>query len=116
MAIATDKQVQAWADQKSRTFCEALRGIKLSADSQNAAVADIYNACNQGSPTWSDNRHDGPPHLLTPADILSLNTVCVRLSAIFDGTLATDADKIAAVNDLASQWPIVLKTCVRPVL
>lgn len=115
MAIATDQQCQSWSDQVVRPLCEALRKVKLKADDANARVSDVYEALTQASPTWNDNRGDGPPHLLTPADVLSVNTICAKLAAILNGDYTQDADKIAAVNDLAGQWPVVLKACVQPV-
>jgi hypothetical protein len=46
--------------------------------------------------------------------VLAVNTICMRIAAILNGDYTQDADKIAAVNDLAGQWPIVLKACVQP--
>lgn len=114
MAAATNAQVQNWADQRTRPRSEQLRALLLALESDNASIADVYENLTN-SPTWDDSRGDGPPHLLVPGDVLAVNTVSVQLAAILRGTLANDAAKIAAVNDVAAQLPIMLKACVRGV-
>jgi hypothetical protein len=97
---ATDQQVQQFSDQRIRPHCELIRNIAVLFDDDIASIDDIYNALNVGSPTWTDGRTDGPPHLLSPSDVLAINTF---LHDIRD-----------AIKNHA-QYPIVLKACVRPV-
>lgn len=108
MAIATDAQVQAFVDQRLRPFAEALRSLVSAAQDDQTAISDVYNACNQQSPTWADNRRDGPPFLLAPQDVLNFNTFTVQLINAMKGT--SDGSTLA---NLASLYPAVLKGCVR---
>jgi hypothetical protein len=66
-----------------------------------ANIGDIYEALTQPNPTWTDQRTDGPPHLMVPADVLDLNTFLTNIST-------------AIKND--GQWPIVQLCCVRPLM
>ncbi len=100
MANATNQQVQTFVDQQVRPFCENLRALNAQALSMIAQITDIYNALNQQSPTWSDTRTDGPPHLMLPSDVLAINTVLHNFTAYVAGE---------------SQYPIVQQACVRPV-
>jgi hypothetical protein len=97
---ATDTQVQNYVDQRVRPHAELARTLALSYDNDISTIDDIYNALNVGSPTWADNRVDGPPHLLTPSDILAIN--------------AFMHDVRDAIKNHA-QYPIILKACVRSV-
>lgn len=99
MAAATDAQVQTFMDQQVRPFCEQLRSLQARAAAIKAQYDDVYGALAQQSPTWQDDRADGPPHLATPGDGLALNTVLVDFLAW------------AAAE---GQWPVVLKLCVQP--
>ena len=113
MPIATDQQVQQYVDGRTRPRAEQIRNLIASCDDDKSAIDDVYAALTQPSPTWADARTDGPPHLLAPADVLAWNTFITRLTQVVHGTLATDADRIAACNDMAGQWPVVQKCCVR---
>jgi hypothetical protein len=97
---ATDEQVQKFVDERIRPHAELARQLAVLFDDDIALIDDVYNALNVGSPTWSDGRTDAPPHLLTPADILSINTF---LHDIRD-----------AIKNHA-QYSIVLKATVRPI-
>jgi hypothetical protein len=112
---ATDQQVQQFVDERIRPHCEAARALLLAVEDDNAAIGDVYAALNVQDPTWEDGRTDGPPHLLAASDVLAINTFNVRLAQVLRGDLTQDADKIAAVNDIAAQLPVVLSACVRPV-
>ncbi len=96
---ATDQQVQNYVDQRIRNIVLKVRALKLQLDDAIATIDDVYAALNVGSPTWTDIRPDNPPHLLTPADVLALNS-----------TMHNVRDAIA--ND--AQYSIVLKACVQP--
>jgi hypothetical protein len=97
---ASDIQVQHFADERVRTHCELARSLVLSLDSDRASIDDVYNALNVQSPTWSDQRTDGPPHLLTASDVLAFNTF---------------AEDVRTYMKNHVQYPIVLKACVRSV-
>lgn len=114
MAEATDLQVQNWSDERTRVRAEVLRNLLFAFETDNGAIGSVYERLT-GSGGWSDARTDGPPNLLTGNDLLAFNTVSVQIAAILRGTLANDAAKIAACNDVAAQLPVVLKACVRGV-
>lgn len=101
MAAATDAQVQTYVNERIRPAAEAARALKIALDDNIAAIDDVYAALTAGSPTWEDDRPDAPPHLLTPSDVLAINTF---MNNIRD-----------AIRDNA-QYPVVLKSCVRPPL
>ena|SRR5438105_2281951 len=98
MAAATNFQVQNFVDQRLRPHAEKARELAVVFDDDVAAFDDVYAALNVQSPTWTDTRSDGPPHLLTPADVLAMNTF---LHDIRD-----------AIRNHAD-YAIVLKACVR---
>lgn len=97
---ASNLQVQAFVNERIRPRSEQIRSVFLAMDGDISSIDDIYNALNVGSPTWTDNRTDGPPHLLMPSDVLAINAF---LHDIRD-----------AIKNHA-QYPIVLKACVRAV-
>lgn len=97
---ASDLQVQNFVDQRVRVHCELARQLALAYDSDIASVDDIYAALTAPSPTWTDDRKDGPPHLLTPSDVLAINSFMHDIR---------DAIK----NN--PQYAVVLKACVRGV-
>lgn len=99
MAIATDLQVQTYCDTRVRVRAEAVRALVTAFTDDKGAIDDVYAACAQQTPTWSDNRHDGPPHLAAPGDVLAYNAfITTHLAAITgDGNYAA-----------------LLKLCVRP--
>jgi hypothetical protein len=99
MAAASDTQVQQFVSGRVRPRAEATRTLAIAFDDDIASIDDVYNALNVGSPTWTDNRTDGPPHLLTPSDVLAFNAFMHDIR---------DAIKNHA------QYPVVLKACVRP--
>lgn len=111
MAIATDQQVQTFVDQRLRPRCEAFRNLIAAIQDDQNAIGDVYAAVTQATPTWTDNRTDGPPHLLTPSDVAALNTIESVLLKINAGT-ATTTD----VQNMFGQLPILEKACVRPVM
>ena len=100
MAAATNYQVQNFVDQRIRPHAEKARELVIVFDDDIGAIDDIYAALSVQSPTWTDARSDGPPHLLTPADVLAINTFL--------------HDMRDALKNHAS-YPLVLKACVRGV-
>ncbi len=101
MAAATDAQVQQWANERARVRAEQIRALKMALESDTGtSYESVFQALNIAEPTWADNRADGPPNLLTPNDLLSINAFCANLLAW-----------IEANGDYAA----IQKACVRPV-
>ncbi len=100
MGIATDQQVQTYVNTRLRVRAEQCRALLAALLDDKAAIDDVYAACAQGSPTWADNRTDGPPHLLAPSDVLGYNAFITAL--------------IPNIRD-AADYPTISKACVRPV-
>lgn len=96
---ATDQQVQQFVNDRVRVRAEQIRALKNSLADDIAAIDDIYAAL-ASDPTWTDNRTDGPPHLLTPSDVLGIHSFNVAMLAAINGH---------------NQLPVVLKACSRPV-
>lgn len=94
MTNATDVQVQAFVNNRVRQHSQAIIALYVALQDDLACIGDIYAAVNQQTPTWVDNRTDGPPHLLTPSDVLAYNTFITDLVAAMSGD---------------GQWPIVRK-------
>jgi hypothetical protein len=99
MANATDAQVQNYVNGRVRPFAEKTRSLVIAITDNIGAIDDVYAALTVGSPTWADNRTDGPPHLLAPSDVLAINAFWVDIKAAM---LAHGS------------YPAVLKACVRP--
>lgn len=97
---ATDQQVQNYVDTRIRPIAEQIRAVKLALDDAIASIDDVYAALTAQNPTWTDQRTDAPPHLLTGADVLAINTMMHDVR-----------DEIAGNAQLA----ILLKACVRAV-
>jgi hypothetical protein len=95
---ATDAQVQAFVNDRLRPRCEQALRLKQLLDQDIASIGDVYANVSAVNPTWTDTRSDAPPHLMTPSDVLALNTF---INNIRD-----------ALRDNA-QWPIVQKCVVR---
>jgi hypothetical protein len=100
MAIATDAQVQRFVDERFRPRAESVRLLLNQFLDDLANIGDVFNAVTQPTPTWTDQRKDGPPHLLVPTDVVAYNT------------FATDISN--AIKNHA-QYPIMQKACVRSV-
>lgn len=111
MPLATDAQVQQFVNERIRPVSEQARSLYLTCKDIKAAIDDVYAALTQPTPTWTDNRTDAPPHLLTPSDVLAVNTFITQLIALVEGTFPD----VGTANSAAGQYPIVLKACVRPV-
>lgn len=94
---ASDIQVQQFVDERIRPRCEQIRNLYNALLDDIATIDDVYNALAT-DPSWSDYRTDGPPHLLTPSDVLAVNTLLHNLVTALEGD---------------AQFPIVRKSCVR---
>lgn len=100
MAIATDQQVQTYADTRVRQRCEQIRDLVAQLQDDKAAIDDVYAALTQPEPTWVDQR-TAAPHTLEGSDVLSYNTFITSLIDAITGD---------------TQYPIIKKACVRPIL
>jgi hypothetical protein len=96
---ATDEQVQNFTNTRIRPHAELARALAIAFSDDISAIDDVYNALNVQSPTWEDSREDGPPHLLTPSDVLAINSFLHDIRDAITGH---------------AQYAIVLKACVRP--
>lgn len=106
---ASDEQMQQYCDQRIRVRAEELRASVNSLRDDKASIDEAYARASGGA-AWADSRTDGPPKLLSGADVLNYNTVITALLACIDGT-ATLQD----VTDLHGNWAAFQSTCVRPV-
>jgi hypothetical protein len=120
MPIATNAQMQTFADDRLRPFAELFRNVLVSAREHKAAIDDVYARATQNPGTqWADNRVDGVPHLLksgfantvpaNPDDMTNFNSFVTALTSIIDGQ-GTDATNAAA---LRSAWAVLNTACVR---
>lgn len=96
--IATDAQVQKYVNERVRVRSEAIRNLYLACKDDKATIDDVFSAVSAATPTWSDNRTDGPPHLLVPNDVLSFNTFITNFIAFVEAN---------------GQYPVIQKSCVR---
>lgn len=109
MPRATDQQVQQFVNERIRPIAELVRAVTIRMADDEASIADIFEAC-ANNPTWTDNRTDGPPHLLAPNDVLSYNSVCVLSARVTAGTASAQD-----VADLSANLATLSLACVRPV-
>lgn len=107
MPKATDEQVQRFVNERLRPWAERVRALYLEAKDHKAAIDDVYVAMTE-NPTWSDNRTDGPPHLMAVSDVLAMNTALTAFIAVVEG------GDPGVMDDFAAQYPVVLDACVRP--
>lgn len=96
---ATNAQVQNFVNEFVRPHAELARQLELILRNDRSIIDDVYANVNDGASTWADNRTDGPPHLLTKADVLAFNTF---------------AEDVATYIANHAQYPVILKACVRP--
>jgi hypothetical protein len=114
MAEATDAQMQAFSDQRIRVRAEQVRALKSALADDKAAIDDCY-ARATGTSRWSDNRTDGPPHLLqsgnaaNPDDLLNFNS----FADLFAKFLAGGFSSLNEANSAAAPWAVLNRACVR---
>ena len=113
MPAASNAQVQAFVNERVRPRCEQIRALLLAMEADRASADDVYENVNDAGSTWVDVNTSNPPHLLVRTDVLAWNTFLAGLVEIIRGTSANDAARIAAVNNVAAQLPIILRGCVR---
>jgi len=100
MAIATDEQVQRFADERIRVRAEQVRDLLNAINDDIAGIDSVYAALTQPEPTWADDRADGPPNLLSVNDVLAINACMHDLQTAISGN---------------ANLAVLLKACVRPV-
>lgn len=93
---ATNEQVQTFVNERLRPFAERARALYLLSVDHRAAIDDVYENLTT-SPTWTDDRTDGPPHLLVPNDVLAMNSFMAAFNTFVEGN---------------AEWAIILKACV----
>lgn len=109
MAQANDQQMQQYADQRLRVRAEQCRALINALEDDQVAIPDIWDRAANGA-AWNDARTDGPPSLLTSADMLAYNLVSAILLKCVNGT-ATLED----ISALDANWPVFQSACVRPI-
>jgi hypothetical protein len=97
MPIATDEQVQAFADQRVRPLCEKIREVVVLCNDLRVSIEDVYAHLVQANPTWVDSRTD-VPNKITVNDFLAINTM---------------AEFIKTEIPQEGEYAIVLQSCVR---
>ena len=109
MPVATNQQVQTFVNERIRPRAEQFRALVALCADDKIAIEDIYAAAV--APTdWTDQRTDGPPHLLSLNDTLTYNSI-ITLFAKFKAGTATAQDSI----DFAANWPVFQRACVRAI-
>jgi hypothetical protein len=109
MPVATNQQMQAFADQRIRPRAEQFRALVNSLRDDKASIDDEYARAISAS-AWADTRND-PPHLLqsgnsaNPDDLLNYNALVSALLTIIDGTSNIDDAANAAMATRLSIWP-----------
>lgn len=99
MSAATNAQVQTYVDTYIRPFCESARSVFNAAQNIRDSISDVYSNLSSSGTTWTDQRVDNPPHLMSASDVLAINTIVVDMLNYKSGE---------------GQWPILLESCVRP--
>lgn len=82
---ATDTQVQSFVDKFLRPYSDKLCQLLALGQQIVSEIDDVYTAAAEQSPTWSDSRNDGPPHLATPSDVLAMNTLIRDINTAISG-------------------------------
>lgn len=99
MAAATNVQVQNFSDFRVRPH--SLLAVQLfnSFTDDKNTIGDVYaNLTN--SPTWTDGRSDGVPHLNAPADLLAYNAFITDCLAFMSGH---------------ASWPVIREMLINPI-
>lgn len=116
MAAATDIQMQVYSDTRVRPRAEQFRNLRIACADDRAAIDDVYARAVSNS-RWTDNRTDGPPHLLqsgnsaSPDDMLVYNTFASLFEKFMTGTFAT----VEEANSAKAQWDVLQDACVKGV-
>jgi len=117
MPVATDVQMQNFADGRLRPRSEQIRNLHAAVLDDISVIDDIY-ARGVSEDRWDDNRTDGPPHLLqsgdsaNPDDMLNYNTALVMFNKFMTGTFAD----VNEANSFAANWAVLRDACVRPLV
>ncbi len=95
---ATNAQVQQYVNERVRPHSELIRQLYLLIKDDRAAIDDVY-ANLTDNPTWTDQRTDAPPTLLTPNNVLAWNAFAAAFVTLVEGD---------------GNYAAVLDACVRP--
>lgn len=99
MGIASDQQMQRFADERLRPRCETIRALLLQIEDDIAVMDGVCAAAAEKK--WQDARTDGPPCLMTCDMVLGVNKLLHDLRDLLRGH---------------AELPVMLKTCVRSVV
>lgn len=94
---ATNAQVQQFCNERVRPHSELVRKVYLLLKDDRAALDDVY-ANLTDNPTWTDQRTDAPPTLLTPNSVLAWNSFAAAFVSFIEGS---------------AEYSAVLDACVR---
>lgn len=108
MPMATDTQMQAYADQRIRVRAEAFRALLNGFRDDKAAIDSVYERAVSAN-AWNDARGDGPPKLLGNQDMLNFNSFITLLLKLIDTGLTAQE-----VTDFRAQIAPLLTACVNP--
>lgn len=108
MPMATDTQMQAYADQRVRPTAQTWRNLVASLRDHKAAIDSVYERAVSAD-AWNDNRGDGPPKLLVNQDMLNFNSFITLLLKLIDTGLTAQE-----VTDFRAQLAPLLTACVNP--
>jgi hypothetical protein len=112
--VATNQQMQSYADGRIRPFAESIRSLLAQAQDNVTAIADEFSRSSSG-PIWNDARADGPPHLLaagpgsSPDDVSNFNAFLVA----FINLCTTSAAN--SISGMSGQYGVLQRACVRSI-
>ena len=116
MAAASNSQVQAFVDGRTRPSCGNLLSWVLGALEDHENFDDIYANLTSGTP-WTDSPASGVPHVALASDIINAEAAKFALATICSGNIGTDsATALSLVQTIQGQWPIVQKLPVTEVV
>lgn len=115
MAAATNDQVQHFMDERVRVSCEEILLWILKRQNDAANLDDVYENLNN-SPTWTDGRTSGVPHLAVPQDFFAWNTFIQGLLAVVvNGATIPGRTAAETIADIHAQWATIQKLPIKPV-
>lgn len=95
---ATNEQVQQYVNERIRPIAENLRDALIRCQDELITIEDIYQNLSN-NPTWTDERPDAPPHLLTPSDVLGIHAFVFDFVAFATGHGQLPVVKLACVRE-----------------
>lgn len=115
MSAASNAQVQNFVDDYYRPIAQQVAALKLQIEVAQSLISDVYANLTASNPstTWTDSVTDGPPHMLQPSDVLSMNTYLSGLLQVITGTVPS-GQEASVVDAIAGQWPIMQLAVSQP--